>query len=318
MNIDPYKTLGVSKTASADEIRKAYRNLAKKHHPDLNPGDKKAEEQFKAIGVAYALLSDPDKRARFDRGEIDVNGQEQGFAGARGAGGYRQYADGNQGYYYSTQNGPGGQSFSEEDLNDIFSMFGGRMGGSGFGRQGSRNAGPLRGEDRHYSLDISFLDSVNGTTSRITLPQGGELDVKIPPGIEDGKILRLREKGSAGFQGGKAGDALITIHVQPHPQFVRDGNDIRLSWPIDLKTAVLGGKITVPTPKGDVTVNVPAHSDSGSILRLRGRGVQGHGKREAGNLYVTLNVVIGKTDQALEEFLQQWQPGSSTTQKTTG
>ncbi|ACI51046.1 heat shock protein DnaJ domain protein [Gluconacetobacter diazotrophicus PA1 5] len=307
MSTDPYEILGVSRTASQDDIRKAYRKLAKAWHPDLNPGDKAAEEKFKAIGTAHALLSDAEQRARFDRGEIDAAGQERGWA--PGGGGYRDHAEGAQGFRYSA----GGGGFSEDDLGDIFgSMFGQQR---GYRR---RPQGPARGEDRNFSLTVSFADAVNGGTSRITLPGGGTLDVKIPPGIEDGQVLRLRGKGGEGHQGGPAGDALITISIAPSPDYTRDGNDIRMTLPVGLKVAVLGGSVTVPTPGGPVSMNIPAHSDTGRLMRLRGRGVKAHGKREAGNLYVTLKVVIGPTDAALEDFLKSWTPpeapaGGSTT-----
>ncbi|WP_075631927.1 DnaJ C-terminal domain-containing protein [Novacetimonas hansenii] len=293
MSKDPYEVLGVARTASQDEIRKAYRKLARKHHPDLNPGDKAAEEQFKAVGAANDLLSDEEKRARFDRGEIDAEGQERGFGG----GGYRNHAEGGQGHFY------GGGQFSEDDLGDIFGgMFGQR---GGFRR---RPQGPMKGEDRQYALTVSFIDSVNGGTSRVTLPGGATLDVKIPPGINDGQVLRLRGKGDEGFQGGPAGDALITISVMPDAVYTRDGNDVRSTLPIDVKTAVLGGSITVPTPAGPVKMNVPPYSDTGSVLRLRGRGVKAHGGQEAGNLYVKLQVMIGKVDTAFETFLKSWNP----------
>ncbi|GBQ28775.1 J domain-containing protein [Gluconacetobacter azotocaptans] len=295
MSNDPYEILGLSRTASQDDIRKAYRKLAKTHHPDLNPGDKVAEEKFKAISSAHTLLSDTEQRARFDRGEIDATGQERGWA--PGGGGYRDHAEGAQGFRYSAGH------FSEDDLGDVFgSMFGQQR---GFRR---RPQGPARGEDRSYTLAVSFADAVNGGTSRITLPGGATLDVKIPPGIEDGQVMRLRGKGGEGHQGGPAGDALITIGITPDPDYTRDGNDIRMSLPVGLKTAVLGGPVTVPTPGGPVSMNVPAHSDSGRVMRLRGRGVKAHGGREAGNLYVTLKIVIGRPDEALETFLKSWTP----------
>lgn len=299
MSTDPYQILGVAKTASQDEIRKAYRKLAKKHHPDLNPGDKKAEEQFKSVSMAHDLLSDTEKRARFDRGEIDIHGQEQGFAGG-GRRGYQQYGDGSQGFRYSQQGGPQG-NFSEEDLQDIFGMFGG---GRGPFQQGGGGFRAQKGQDRRYNLDVDFLDAVNGTKSRITLPGGDALDVSIPAGIEDGQVLRLKGKGDPGFHNAPAGDALITIHIRAHAHFKREGRNIRLTWPMDLKTAVLGGKINVPTPKGEVALNIPAHSDTGSVLRLKGRGLPAKGSQDAGDLYVSLQVKLGKVDPALEEFLR--------------
>ncbi|MBE7730012.1 J domain-containing protein [Komagataeibacter sp. FXV3] len=299
MSKDPYEVLGVARTASQDDIRKAYRKLAKKYHPDLNPGDKVAEENFKAVGAANALLSDEQQRARFDRGEIDAAGQEKGYGFGGGRGGYRDHAEGAQGFNY------GGGQFSEDDLGDIFGTMFGQGGGAGFGGGFRRRPqGPQPGADRQYALTVSFLDSVNGGTSRITLPGGAQLDVKIPAGITDGQVMRLRGKGDPGVQGGPAGDALITITVAPDSTYTRDGNDIRMSLPVDLKTAVLGGSITIPTPAGSVKMNVPPHSDSGSVLRLRGRGVKAHGKQEAGNLYVKLVVTIGKVDPALEAFLK--------------
>ncbi|MFT8892405.1 MAG: DnaJ C-terminal domain-containing protein, partial [Acetobacter papayae] len=167
---------------------------------------------------------------------------------------------------------------------------------------------PRQGADSSYALKVSFQDAVNGTTSRVSLPDGSTLDVKIPPGIEDGQVLRLRGKGNPGVQGGPDGDALITVTVQPDATYTRDGVDLRETLPVDIKTAVLGGPIMVPTPTGTVRMNVPANSDSGTVLRLRGKGVQAYGKREAGNLYVTLQVKIGKADAALETFLKDWTP----------
>ncbi|WP_025826873.1 DnaJ C-terminal domain-containing protein [Acetobacter okinawensis] len=298
---DPYSVLGIAKTASQDDIRKAYRKLAKKYHPDLNPGDKKAEEEFKALNQANDLLSDADKRARFDRGEIDASGQERhpGFGGGGFGGGAGGFGGGFGGGFRPGGAGMGG--FQEEDLNDLF---GGMFGGGAR----ARRAGPRKGVDRSFALNVSFLDAVNGATSRVNLPDGATLDVRIPPGMEDGKVLRLRGKGMPGVQGGPAGDALITVTVLPDATFTREGSDLRETLSVDLKTAVLGGPIMVPTPTGTVKMNVPAGSDTGTVLRLRGKGVQAHGGKEAGNLYVRLEVKVGKADPALEAFLKDWTP----------
>lgn len=301
---DPYSVLGIAKTASQDDIRKAYRKLAKKYHPDLNPGDKKAEEEFKALNQANDLLSDADKRARFDRGEIDASGQERhpGFGGGGFGGGGFGGGFGGAGGFRPGGAGMGG--FQEEDLSDL-------LGGMFGGGARARRAGPRKGADRSFALNVSFLDAVNGATSRVNLPDGATLDVRIPPGMEDGKVLRLRGKGMPGVQGGPAGDALITVTVLPDATFTREGPDLRETLPVDLKTAVLGGPIMVPTPTGTVKMNVPAGSDTGTVLRLRGKGVQAHGGKEAGNLYVRLEVKVGKADAALEAFLKDWTPESA-------
>lgn len=303
---DPYKTLGVKREASADEIRRAYRKLAKKNHPDLNPGSKAAEERFKAIASAYDLLSDPDKRARFDRGEIDAAGQERPERHS-----YRGYAEGAQGRRYrgGTQGEPEFGAEFPEDLGDILGEFFRARAGSGGGQGESIR---MRGRDQGYQLTVDFLDAVNGATRRITMPDGKELDVTIPPGIESGQTLRLRGQGGPGIGGGPGGDALIEITVTPHPLFRREGNDVRLDLPVTLQEAVLGARIDVPTPRGAVTMTIPKHSDTGTRLRLRGRGVAAHGGAPAGDEYVTLRVVVGKADHALEEFLRNWKPSQPT------
>ncbi len=295
---DPYTVLGVVKDASADDIRKAYRTLAKQNHPDLNPGNKAAEERFKAASAANELLSDPEKRARYDRGEIDAQGHERAPEPPR----YRDFAEGAQGGRYRTGGGAG--RWTEEDLGDLF--------GDMFGARGARGSGPIRGADERYSLAVDFLDAVNGATPRLTLPDGRTLDVRVPAGLEDGQTLRLRGQGGAGLNGGPAGDALIEVHVYPHPTFRREGNDIRLDLPVTLREAVLGGRIMAPTPGGPVAMTIPQRSDTGRQLRLRGRGVPAHGGQEAGDLYVTLRVVIGEPDAALEEFLRGWTPEHET------
>jgi DnaJ-class molecular chaperone len=300
---DPYETLGVARGASDDDIKRAYRSLAKKYHPDRNKGDTQAEERFKAVGAAYGILGDSEKRARFDRGEIDANGQERAPFGA-GFGGGGAYAGGG-----GPRGGFGGfEGASEEDLGAFFSdMFSGGFQGDfqPGGAAGRRT--PRRGADRSFRLTVPFVDAVLGTTSRVTLPDGGTLDVRIPPGIEEGQTLRLRGKGSPGRKGpqgeGPPGDALIEVSIAPDARFTRDGTTVRATVAIDLRTAVLGGKLTVPTPKGDVTMTVPRHSDTGRVLRLAGRGVSAHGSAPAGDLLVTLEIHLGKVDPKLEAFL---------------
>jgi DnaJ-class molecular chaperone len=299
MAADPYQMLGVAKDASADDIRKAYRNLAKKHHPDLNPGNKAAEDKFKQISAANELLSDPEKRARYDRGEIDETGAEK--APPRS---YRQYAEAEPGARYAYSNAGADGGFGGETFEDLFStIFSGRAGGG---------AGPARGGDARYALNAEFLDAVLGATRRLTLPDGQTLDVKIPPGTEDGQVLRLRGRGAAGRNGGPAGDALIEIHINPHPFYRREGQNIFLDLPVSLTEAVLGAKITAPTPAGAVALTIKPHSDTGTKLRLAGRGVPAHGTLPAGDLFVTLRVTLGTPDAALEAFLRGWKPENPT------
>ena len=291
---DPYQTLGVAKDASTEDIHKAYRKLAKKHHPDLNPGNKAAEETFKSVSAAHDLLSDPEKRARFDRGEIDAAGSRRQVRPS-----YRSYADmGGMagGARYSTAGDPG--------MADIFAEL--------FAHVNERGTGgatrPSRGRDANYSLTVEFTDAITGTQQRLTLPDGRSLDVRVPPGMEDGQTLRLRGQGSEGVVGGPRGDALIEVHIRPHPHFRREGDDVLIDVPITLKEAVLGARITVPTVTGAVTLTVPKRSDSGTVLRLRGRGVPARGSRPAGDQLVTLRVVLPDTDEALEAFLRTWSP----------
>ncbi len=291
---DPYKILGVTKGATQDDIRRAYRKMAKKHHPDLNPGNAKAEDIFKGVTAANDLLSDPARRARFDRGEIDASGQEQAPKPS-----YRDYAEGDSGRRYSRGADAGG--WGADDFGDIF--------GSAFGgARGRANDRPQRGSDEHYALTAQFLDAINGASQRLTLPDGRSLNAKIPPGTADGQILRLRGQGGSGWNGGPSGDALIEIHVAPHPFFTRNGQDIRMELPVTLAEAVLGGQIEAPTPAGPVKVRIPPASDNGSSLRLRGRGVPTHNGITAGDLHATLRVVIGPPDAALTAFLEGWTP----------
>lgn len=295
---DPYKTLGVSRSATQDDIRSAYRKLAKQYHPDLNPGNVEAEDRFKTVSAANELLSDPIKRGRFDRGEIDAGGQEH----ARGPS-YRNHAEQESGRRYSRQ-GPEASEWNTEDFGDIF--------GDIFGQGRQRGDMRMRGRDEQYTLTTEFLDAINGATRRLTLPDGRTLDVKIPIGTKEGQVLRLRGQGGPGYGGGqggqKSGDALITIHITSHGYFKRSDNDIQLTLPVTLSEAVLGGPVEVPTPRGTVKMQIPPHSDSGTEFRLRGRGVPAHGGKSAGNLYAKLKVVIGAADPALDEFLAKWEP----------
>jgi DnaJ-class molecular chaperone len=300
---DPYAILGVKRDASAEEIRSAYRKLAKKNHPDLNPGNKEAEARFKAISAANELLSDPEKRARFDRGEIDASGQERPERAA-----YRRYAEGAQGAKYYQ-----GSGVSEDDFGDIFADLFRQQAGRGRGPGGGRTF-RMRGADRAFTLTIDFLEAARGAKKRLDfgpMESGGgqTLDVTIPAGVTDGQILRLKGKGEPGLGGGPPGDALIEVHVAPHPFFRRDGNDIRLELPITLAEAVLGGKIAVPTISGTVNMSVPKGSDTGTVLRLKGRGIAPAGG-SAGDEYVTLKIVLGeqKTDSELQAFLKDWAP----------
>ena len=301
---DPYEVLGVPRDADQAAIRKAYRTLARKHHPDLNPGDKAAEESFKTISGANDLLSDADKRAAFDRGEIDATGQARPERPH-----YRDFAEAASGRRYGPSGAAsghpaGGWGASEEELGDIFGSIFGEHGRAGFASSSS----PARGPDERYGLSVELLEAVGGATRRLTLPDGRTLDVKIPPGLEDGQTLRLRGQGGAGRNGGGAGDALIQVTVAPHPFFRRDDSDIHLELPVTVREAVLGGRISVPTPAGAVAMTIPAGSDSGRQLRLRGRGVPAHGGREPGDLYVSLRIVIGEPEPALQEFLKDWTP----------
>jgi len=295
---DPYKILGLAKTASADEIKKAYRKLAKQHHPDLNPGSAEAATKFKDISGAYDLLSDTEKRARFDRGEIDASGQERADSSF-----YRSHAGGPQGARYRSNAG-----FDPSDIfADMFSRAGAGAGG-GFGRGGNAHEFRMRGGDLSYTLTVDFLEAARGAQKRLSFPDGRTLDVNVPLGAETGTVLRLRGQGQPGVGGGPAGDALIEITVEQHPIFRRDGNNVLVDLAVTLTEAVLGGKINVPTIDGPVSMTVPAGSNSGTRLRLRGRGIAPKGGT-AGDQYITLKVMLPREpDAALSDFIKNW-PG---------
>lgn len=305
---DFYAVLGVSRNAGDDEIKKAYRALAKQYHPDVNKGDKAAEEKFKEISEAYETLSDAKKRR-----EYDMYGSGGMGAGAGGPGGgfYQNYRNGPMGGFdFSSYSGggagsAGGTRVEYEDLGDIFGDIFGGMGGAprgGFKSRGGRSAA-MPGADRAYTMEIDFLESVNGTTTKIALPQNGKsqkINVKIPPGVKTGSKIRLAGKGDPSPNHGPAGDLYIEIRVRPHPFFKRDGDDIYLDLPVSLKEAVSGAQIEVPTIEGQLKMKIPAGTQSGQKLRLKGKGVAHREGEGRGDQYVVALVQYPK-DLSAEE-----------------
>jgi DnaJ-class molecular chaperone len=297
---DPYGELKVKRDASEDDVRRAYRKLAKELHPDRNPGDKFAEERFKRATAAYSLLSDKDKRAQYDRGEIDADGNPRGPAGFQPGGG---------GFSGRTSGPP-------PEFQDLFADFFGGAAGPGFGGPkgrggafGGADFGLDGGGDVRAVLAVSFIEAVTGAKTRVELPGARILDIMVPAGAESGQVLRLRGQGKPGRGGRPPGDALIELQVQPHPNFRRQGDDVLLDLPISLKEAVQGAKVTAPTPTGPVALNIPAGSNSGATLRLRGRGVQR--TSHAGDLLVRLSITLADpSDPDLAAFLQKW-PGAA-------
>ncbi|MDF1855886.1 J domain-containing protein [Pseudooceanicola sp.] len=296
MSNDPYEVLGLTKAATADDIKKAYRKLVRSSHPDLHPDDAGAEARFKAISAAYDMLKDPETRARFDAGEIDSSGAERPQRQY-----YRDFAEKPDNTYQQ------GRGFGPDvDPADIFAEILRNRARSSGGDFGDREYS-ARGPDARYTLEVPFLDAARGAETRITLPDGHSLAVKIPRGTEDGQTLRLRGKGAPGFGGGPAGDALITVLVKPHPVFRRDGDDIQLTMPITIDEAVLGGKVTAPTIDGPVGLTIPAGASSGRVLRLRGRGVAPAGRKTKGDQLVELKIVTPPApDKELSDFLAEW------------
>ena len=290
---DLYAVLGVARTAKAEDIAKAYRKLAKKLHPDLNPGDKAAENKFKQITAAYDILGDADKRRRYDLGEIDASGQERPQQRY-----YREYAAGEDGARYRSTAG-------YEDLGGFSDLFGDLFGRGGGARSGSQRFA-MRGQDAQYRLEIGFLEAVNGAKKRITLPDGGTLDVTIPAGVEEGQVMRLKGKGMPGLGGADAGDALVEILVRPHPVFKREGDDILVEVPITFDEAVLGGKVEVPTITGNVSATVPAGTNTGKTLRLKGRGIKRKNGKQGDELVKLTVVMPDRIDEELKTFAEEW------------
>jgi DnaJ-class molecular chaperone len=299
---DPYTVLGVSKSASDDEIKSAYRQLAKKFHPDLNPGKKEIEVKFKEINAAYDLLSDSDKRARFDRGELDASGNESRQS-------YRSYRDPRSG----AQRGAG--DFNDFAAEDIFAdLFGGvRARGTRFHSSWGTGDDPFqgareraKGADSNETVRVSFTEAAFGAKKRITLQGGKTVEITIPPATETGRKLRLKGQGYAGLQEGRAGDAIIEIQVEPHPFFTSKGNDIYIDLPVTLYEAVLGGTVQAPTLEGPVEIKIPKGSNTGTTLRLRGKGTPDpQGVR--GDEYVKLKIVLpDQPDEQLVKFAEKW------------
>jgi DnaJ-class molecular chaperone len=292
---DPYEVLGVSKNASEAEIKKAFRTLAKKHHPDKHAGDSGAQKRFQEISAAYDILGDKEKRTKFDQGVIDANGNPRGFD--PGAGGFRRgAAPGDFHFNWGDADTAEGGFRAEDILNEIF-------GGGGGGRR--RRA--RRGEDYSLAITIGFEEAARGGTRRVTLPDGRELDVRIPVGVRDGQQIRLKGQGGAGRENGPSGDLLLTVRVASHPWLTREGNDLKMELPVTLKEAVLGGKANVPTLTGPVTLTIPAGSNTGRTLRLKGKGIPAHAGQSAGDLYVKLVAMLpDRPDQALKDFAASW------------
>ena len=297
---NPYQTLGLKKSASVAEIKKTYRRLAKKLHPDRNPGDRKVATRFKQISAAYSILGDKKQRAKFDRGEIDASGAAaRPFAGAGfggGGGGFGSFEEVFRGFKPGQRRG---KFRMQGGGDDIFA----ELFGLGRGRGGHR--GPRRGQDILYSVSIPFLDAARGSQQKLRLETGKTLKVRIPAGVRDGQQIRLSGQGQKGAAGGRPGDALVEVRIQPHPFFERQGDDIHIAVPITLDEAVLGAKISIPTLGKPVSVTVPKGSSSGRKLRLKGKGIK-RGKA-TGDQIVSLRIVLPKKgDRELEDFLGTW------------
>jgi DnaJ-class molecular chaperone len=289
---DPYLILGVKRSASDAEIKKTYRKLAKKLHPDRNPGDDKVAKRFKEVSAAYSIVGDKKQRAKFDRGEIDASGAAaQPFAG--GGGGFEEAFRGfRQGQRRGEFRMEGG---GEDFFSELF----------GLGRGRSGRGGPRRGQDVLYSVSIPFIDAARGGEQRVRLDTGKALNVKIPAGVSDGQRIRLSGQGHKGASGGRAGDAFIEIKIKPHPLFERQGDNIHVVVPITIDEAVLGAKISVPTIDKPVSVTVPKGTSSGRKLRLKGKGIKSG--RTAGDQIVSLNIVLPKKgNRELEDLLGKW------------
>lgn len=298
---DPYQLLGISKTASEKEIKQAYRKLAKQYHPDLNPGNKAQEQKFKELTAAYDLLSDADKKARFDRGELDADGNPtmSGFYRSGGQPGGDADMGGFGSFFRNAGRGSQSSGFGADDfLSEIF--------GRGRGKAKKEQAPPIKGADVTYRMSIPFAAAIEGTKSKLKLIDGNQVEISIPKGAEEGQKIRLIGKGKPGQNGGFSGDALVELHVKPHPFFKREKLMIALDLPITLSEALNGSKIRVPTLTGSVMLSIPANSNSGQVLRLPGKGVALDG--EKGDLLVKLQVKLPEAmPTTLKEAIDAWE-----------
>jgi DnaJ-class molecular chaperone len=305
---DPYEVLGVSKNAGEAEIKKAFRTLAKKHHPDTHSGDAGAKKRFQEISAAYDVIGDKDKRAKFDAGQIDAQGNVKGFDprahGFEGGFPFGQAERGPGGFHFTWARAgePGAQTAEGFRPEDLFSDLLGGLGGRGRGR-----AQPRAGQDFDVQTMVSFEEAANGGTRRVVLPNGEQIDVKIPAGLKDGQQIRLKGRGGAGINGGPPGDVMIHVTVAPHPYFTREGWDLKIDLPVTLKEAVLGGKVPVRTLSGTVSLSIPPNTNSGKVLRLKGKGIPGQGTERTGDLYVRLIVSLPEGgDPELKKFAENW------------
>jgi DnaJ-class molecular chaperone len=281
--LDPYAVLGVARSATEAEIKAAYRTKVKALHPDLHPGDEAKSDDFKRVSRAFEILGDAEKRARFDRGEIDAEGQPAGQPG----GGFR----------WESRSGDPFAGMQGDPFEDIVAgMF-----GSGAARR--RGPGPQKGRDVRYRVEVSFEDSITGAARRMTMADGSALDVRIPAGITSGQTLRLKSQGQLSPTGGAPGDALVEVDVLPSQVWTRDGKDLRMALSLDLRTAILGGTVEVRTPSGPVSLKVPAGTNTGAQLRLKGKGVQ---LAPPGDLYVRIEIVLSDPK---DDGLRKWAEG---------
>jgi DnaJ-class molecular chaperone len=323
---NPYEVLGVPRNASADEIKKAFRKLAKKHHPDANKNDPKSAVRFAELNSAYEIIGEEDKRKAFDSGEIDAEGKPrfQGFQGfhpgAGGPGGFQPRPGGPGATHFETfsfgpeglrRSAAGGRAQSggfggfEDILGSVFGMRGQQE--SGFSSFAEAPEAPARGQDASVDVNITLEDLARGVHKRVTLPTGKHLDVRIPAGLTDGQQIRLKGQGWPGQRGASAGDALVTVHVLPHASFKVEGEDLRVELPVALYEAVLGAKVRVPTLGGAVELAIPAHTNTGRTFRLKGKGLPRKGGSGAGDLFATVRIVLPEqADPDLDELMRRW------------